>query len=476
MIAAGIRWIVDKLGLLALIVGLLLVAAFASEQSKKIEETQNTIDALISTKEAIEIDLRKAKERFREAASKYQFQIRELADAEEVALKARDSASQCLEELAECGWACQLRDYAGYKKRELECLTKVSMAESLESQVIKVRESPIYQIYIENEKQAETLERQLEAQQDLIDERQNFLESSWFYRFFTRVKEVLPAAFMILVAVLAMPFGIRAIFYYLLAPQATQLPPITILPANDPPQPEQREQSAVSLRFAIPDGEELIAQPHFLQSTRHAAGATTQWFLNKRLPFASITSGMFLLTRIQPEETGPHEIVVSATQDPLDEIGIVELPTGAAMVLQPRSLAGVVKPVGIPVQISSCWRLFSLHAWLTMQLRYLVFHGPCRLIIKGCRGIRLEIPDSNEPRMIRQSATIGWSANLDYKTVRCETFMPYLRGKEELFSDMFFGETGKFAYEEVPNGGRRKGALSRGLEGLFDAFLKAFGI
>jgi len=476
MIAATIRWIIDKLGLLALIVGLLLVAALVNEQSKKIESTEKTIEALLLTKEAIEEDLRKAKEAFHEAASKYKFQIRELADAEELASKARDAANQCLEELAECGWVCQLKDYAGYKKKELECKTKDSIADSLESQIVNLRENRIYQTYIANEKEVESLERQLAAQQDLINERQYLLESSWLYRFFTRVKEVLPAAFAILVVVLLTPLGIRALFYYLLAPKASQLPPITILPADNPPQPKLRERSAVSLRFAIPDGEELIVQPNFLQSTRHAAGAKTQWFLNKRLPFASILSGMFLLTRIKPEESGPHEVVVSATRDPLDEIGIVELPAGAAMVVQPRSLAGVVKPVGVPVQISSCWRFFSLHAWLTVQLRYLVFHGPCILIIKGCRGIRLEIPDSNEPRMIRQSATLGWSANLDYKTVRCETFIPYLQGKEGLFSDMFFGETGKFAYEEIPNAGRRKGALSRGLEGLFDAFLKAFGI
>ena len=78
--------------------------------------------------------------------------------------------------------------------------------------------------------------------------------------------------------------------------------------------------------------------------------------------------------------------------------------------------------------------------------------------------------------MIRQSATIGWSANLGYKTIRCKTFMPYLRGEEELFTDMFLGQHGKFAYEKIPGWARRKGALSRGLEGVFDAFLKAFGI
>ena len=69
-------------------------------------------------------------------------------------------------------------------------------------------------------------------------------------------------------------------------------------------------------------------------------------------------------------------VVVSSLDDALGEVGVIELPAGAAMVIQPRSLAGIVKPQGVPVNITRHWRLGSLHAWLTLQLRYLVFHGP----------------------------------------------------------------------------------------------------
>jgi uncharacterized protein (AIM24 family) len=128
------------------------------------------------------------------------------------------------------------------------------------------------------------------------------------------------------------------------------------------------------------------------------------------------------------------------------------------------------------MEISRHWRLFSLHAWVTLQLRYLVFHGPGRLILKGCRGVRAESPDPGNPRIINQAATIGFSANLDYSNTRCETFVSYLRGKEDLFNDLFAGGPGRFVYEEMPSGTRNPGLTGRGLEGFVDATLKVFGV
>jgi len=78
--------------------------------------------------------------------------------------------------------------------------------------------------------------------------------------------------------------------------------------------------------------------------------------------------------------------------------------------------------------------------------------------------------------MINQASTIGFSANLDYHNTRCETFISYLRGKEDLFNDLFGGEQGVFVYEEMPAGGRKAGLTGRGLEGVVDAALKIFGI
>ena len=128
------------------------------------------------------------------------------------------------------------------------------------------------------------------------------------------------------------------------------------------------------------------------------------------------------------------------------------------------------------MRITRHWRLGSLHAWLTLQLRYLVFHGPCRLVLKGCRGVRAEAPQPMQPRSINQAATLGFSANLDYRTTRTETFVSYLLGREALLNDLFAGAPGRFVYEEMPGGARRAGVTGRGLAGLSDAVLRIFGI
>jgi len=310
----------------------------------------------------------------------------------------------------------------------------------------------------------------------LLELRRTHVATNPRERLIGSVKAKLPIALAILVGILLLPALIKTILYFGIAPLVGRLRAIRILPGDGVPAIPEPARSAVSATVDIEPGFELLVQPDFLQSSSHPAHKATRWFLNTRLPIASIASGLFAITAIRPEGNAPTRVVVSALKDPFGEVGVIEIPEGAAMVVQPRALAGVVKPVGRPVHITRHWRLASLHAWLTLQLRYLVFHGPCRLVLKGCRGVRAEEPRADQPRVINQAATIGFSANLAYRTTRCETFVPYLRGQAELFDDQFSGGPGRFVYEEVPGGNRRAGLTGRGLEGLLDGLLKAFGI
>lgn len=319
-------------------------------------------------------------------------------------------------------------------------------------------------------------QREVEALESVVAAQRARLAEEPREKLIGAIRAQFPAALWILAAVMLAPVLIKAFFYFVLAPLAQGLEPIRILPDERPSAIPPPLRSAVSLAVDVGAGEEILVHPDFVQSSSLPAHKQTQWFLNPRLPLSSLAAGLFAMTRIRPEGAEPTRVVVSSQNDPLGEIGLIELPSGAAMVVQPRSLAGVVKPVGVPVAISRHWRLGSLHAWLTLQLRYLVFHGPCRLILKGCRGVRAEQPQPGRPRLINQSATLGFSANLDYRNTRCETFVSYLRGKEDLFNDLFAGGPGWFVYEEMPAAGRRTGLGGRGLEGVADAALKAFGI
>jgi uncharacterized protein (AIM24 family) len=211
--------------------------------------------------------------------------------------------------------------------------------------------------------------------------------------------------------------------------------------------------------------------PDFLQSSTNRGRKDTRWLLSWAYPFTSIAAGMVVLTRIRA--TAGEPIVVSSTTDPFSEVGVIPLPEHASLVLQPRSLVGVVQPIGRPIRIRRRWS-FGLSALITLQFRYLIFDGPGQLLVQGRRGIRIE--RAGRGRSIDQRATLGFSPNLDYSPRRSETFGAYMMGMRGLFNDNFSGGPGFYVYEEMPNFGRTSGITGRGLEGLTDALLKVLGI
>ena len=315
------------------------------------------------------------------------------------------------------------------------------------------------------------------AVRDLADERERLQarqQGSWLYKVMATARQMLPVAAGILLAAMALPIGIKLLFYFVLAPLAARRPAICVLPARHGHTlavPGARI-SAVSQSLVLQPDEELLVHPDYLQSAPLAAAKSTRWLLDWSMPLTSLAAGLYALTRVLPH--GAQPLVVSSTNDPLSEVGVLELPVGAALVLQPRNLVGLVKPQGQPLRITRHWMLGHLHAWLTLQLRYVVFHGPCRLLVKGCRGVRVEPPDAG--RAINQDLTVGFSAHLHYATTRCETFAAYWLGQQALFNDRFTGESGVCVYEEMVPPQRRAGIGGRGLEGAGDAVLKAFGV
>lgn len=295
------------------------------------------------------------------------------------------------------------------------------------------------------------------------------------------IKEVFPAfwtALFVLLGLSVAPYVLKTVFYFVLAPIASSYPPIHILPdakGNEYSSSSHENISRiseVSQSIILASNQELLVHSDFLQSTPLHAKKSTKWLLNNAIPISSISSGMYMLTRVENSMSDP--VVVSSTKDHLSEIGIIELPEGAAFVCQPRSLVGVVQDRDNPIRISRHWRLGSIQSWLTLQLRFVVFHGPGRLIIKGGRGIRMET--ARAARLINQNATLGFSANLNYANTRCETFVSYFRGQEELFNDLFTGEKGVYIYEEIATNAAGSTGVARPLEGFTDSVLKVFGI
>ncbi|RVQ67577.1 hypothetical protein EKN06_06405 [Croceicoccus ponticola] len=275
-----------------------------------------------------------------------------------------------------------------------------------------------------------------------------------------------------LLLIVATPYLIRLLFWFVLAPMAERRPAIRIhVPGGVAVPMPPAERSRTSVSVVLEAGEELLVRQDYLQSS--AAGGTkhTRWLLDPKHPLSSIASGLYFLTRVRGEGTAT---TISAVTDPFAEVTLVTLPDGGAAVLHPRALAAVIQPIGRPLLIRSHWRLFSLNAWLTLQLRYFVFHGPARLVIKGGRGIRVE--QAGAGRIFGQDQLVGFSADLAYSVTRTETFWPYFLGREQLLKDRVLDGEGMLMIEEAPLAGRRGEGARDGLEGALDAVLKAVGL
>ncbi|MGX4642939.1 hypothetical protein [Massilia sp. SYSU DXS3249] len=307
---------------------------------------------------------------------------------------------------------------------------------------------------------------------------ENLAAQNAVWQAYLAVRPVLPAALAVLLAWWLVPAALRSVFYFVLAPQAARRPPIVIREAHRPPLsklPPGRDGariSAVSQRVLLAPGHEMLIRPEYCQSQPAGLTVTTKLLFDWRHGFTSIAARLWMLKRLRTAREA--EIVVSPVADALDEVALLEIGAGEAVVLQPRGLVGVIHRTGQPPAIRSHWRLGTLHAWLTLQLRYLAFEGPATLVVKGCRGVRLESATSG--RTISQDATLGFSAHALYGTVRAEPFLPYLMGAQPLFHDSFDGAGAYYLYEEVPRNARPGRRRQNPLEVLVDAGLKAFGI
>ena len=313
-------------------------------------------------------------------------------------------------------------------------------------------------------------------------EREANLRQDWFWQiinFDFSTTGLVKAAVVIVAVAAVMPLGIRLVLFYVFAPIATRRPAVALLPnsegrvltGHDLPGQGSAGISSVSCRLTIDSSNELLVHSEYLQSMPNESKSRTQWILDRHIPLSSIAAGLVALTHMRAETS--QTVVVSSTRDPLSEVSLLAIPKGSSIVLLPRHIVGVLQPRETMLRITRHWRFFNLHAWLTMQLRYLVFHGPVTMVVKGCRGVRVEAAEAG--RSLSPAATIGFSANLSYSSRRCTTLFAYLSGQQPLLNDSFAGGRGYYIYQEMPYE-RRGGFIGRGLEGLVDAALKPLGI
>lgn len=271
----------------------------------------------------------------------------------------------------------------------------------------------------------------------------------------------------------------KIVLYFLVAPLVIRGRPVRLAEAQ-PIMPEVGS-SAVTAELALQEGERLWIKEKFLQASDEGLARRTRYVLDWRIPLTCLAAGLVELIEManRSAAAGEQRLTLSNQADPHSELAVITLPEGAALILRPSFLAGVVTSTGRPLRIRRRWQLLRWQAWVTLQFRFFEFVGPCRLVVAGSRGIRAEnLLDRPGPalpaRRTNQDATVGFTPNLDYRPVRAETFWSYYRGMNPLFDDLFAGR-GIFLCQQVATEGDAKQAR-RFWSALWNGVMKVFGL
>ncbi len=343
---------------------------------------------------------------------------------------------------------------------------------------------------IETELNASPVGQELAKLQQQIDQRRGEIDSllkaakrnlgeaadSPLQRVKMKTLEVLPTALSVFAGIILVPFAIKAFLYWCVAPLVRKVDPVCLFPEASGE--IKVAPSAISVPVTLEPEDEILVHSHYLQAAGAGPGKRIRWLFSWRMPFTSLAAGLYAMVSVRNGKGEPTSVTVAPKRDLFDQLVSIEIPAGASLVIYPRSLVAVVLKGGTQPEICRRWKIGNLHSWITFQFRYLIIHGECRILIKGCRGVRAEsVSVDTKPRMQDQGATLGFSANLAYSAERCETFADYIFGRDQLFNDKFSAADGVFLTEEVPDPRRKKsGLFGRGLEGVLDGLLKAFGI
>lgn len=308
-------------------------------------------------------------------------------------------------------------------------------------------------------------------------------------------QRILPSILLAAVLIWIAPLIWKLFRYYLVAPLLLLGKPIRL--RKEPCPPPSLQPRNVSQVLNISPGEHAMVKPEFLQASDESLRRRTRWLLDWHIPFTSMACRLAMLVELRNRTPDFGGILTVSSQEKIDiELTTLHLPENGRLILRPRYLAAVAKQQSHPMRIRRHWRLFHIHSWLTLQFRYFEFEGPCRLVLWGSRGIRMEtlqrrtefFPEARPPhpkppllhteefstaRRTNKHATVGFTPDLACHSARAETFWAYARGQNPLFDDLFIGE-GIFLCQEVSTRAE-KGMLRRWSESFWDGFLKLFG-
>lgn len=280
-----------------------------------------------------------------------------------------------------------------------------------------------------------------------------------------------------LAVVLLGPLAWAAVLYHGLAPLVARGEPRRLGEAGAAS--FEVKPSRAGLDVALGPGERLLVRGRFLQASDEDLARGTRFVLDWRIPLTSAACGLVELVELRHRGADGERRAALAGGDDHAELSLVTVPPGASLILRPRFLAAVAEAAGQRLRIRRHRRWLSWRAWVTGTVRHFEFIGPCRLVVAGGRGVRVEwlegAGDAPAPaRRLNRGATIGFTPGLECRPARAETFWGYYRGRSRLFDDVYSGR-GLILVQEAP---RESGPVARRRAGpvLREALLRLLGL
>ncbi|RLS79343.1 MAG: hypothetical protein DWI03_02025 [Planctomycetota bacterium] len=275
-----------------------------------------------------------------------------------------------------------------------------------------------------------------------------------------------PPGLAVALAVLLLPLVLRTIRYFAVAPLVSLAAPIRLaLPGSGA---LHCDAPVRRLEVHLGPGERMLVRSSWLKEyDTTAATKRTQWLWRWDAPLVSYAARLVELTRV---EAGPAGARVSlwGGSDPDCHIVRLSLVDHPGLVFHPRNLVALVDRPG-ELRLRRRWRLGSLQAWCTLQLRFILVEGSGTVVLWSPGGIEPARPVGDR-RGVSQESVAGFDARLAYSVRRNETFWPYLRGREPLFDDVFQGD-GCYLVSVAPAGD----AGRVGAESYWSAFWEVVG-
>ena len=235
----------------------------------------------------------------------------------------------------------------------------------------------------------------------------------------------------------------KQVLFYFVAPRLARGRPVWFA-SEEVPFPSLGESDTVIHASLWPGETARVRRRHLLEVD---GGLVTKarWLLSWRYPLTSLLSGFVHDVHLQNARAGRDcRLILAHSKNPENQLALVHVPEGGTLVVRPSSLAGVILPPGQRLGMHRRWHLFRWQAWVTGQLCFLEFAGPCRLVVTGRPGLRAERlivgAEGTQPE-VRTSLdkAVGFSPSLQYRLIRTTRFWSYYRSETPLFDANFVG-------------------------------------